>query len=76
MKHFVCTCFFARLDKVVKNRVVKIAYVLFKQIFLQLMRFGPGRSAGLLQDSTGSVIVQDGQQEDTIQMNSLADGLQ
>lgn len=51
-----------------------IAYILFKQIFAQLMRFGPGRSGGLLQDSTGSVIVQDGHQEDTIQMSSLEDG--
>ena len=37
------------------------------------MRFGSGR-AGLLQDSTGSVIVQDGQQDDSIQMQSLSEG--
>ncbi|XP_017766739.1 PREDICTED: piezo-type mechanosensitive ion channel component isoform X2 [Eufriesea mexicana] len=35
-----------------------------------LMRFGSGRT-GLLQDSTGSVIVQDGHQDDNIQMQSL-----
>lgn len=37
------------------------------------MRFGSGRT-GLLQDSTGSVIVQDGHQDDNIQMQSLSDG--
>ncbi|XP_006609654.1 piezo-type mechanosensitive ion channel component [Apis dorsata] len=37
-----------------------------------LMRFGSGRT-GLLQDSTGSVIVQDGHQDDNIQMQSLSD---
>ncbi|XP_058794046.1 piezo-type mechanosensitive ion channel component isoform X2 [Phymastichus coffea] len=38
----------------------------------RLMRFGSGRT-GLLQDSTGSVIVQDGQQEDSIQLQSLSE---
>ena len=38
------------------------------------MRFGSGRT-GLLQDSTGSVIVQDGQQDDSIQLQSLSEGL-
>ncbi|XP_032683429.1 piezo-type mechanosensitive ion channel component isoform X2 [Odontomachus brunneus] len=38
-----------------------------------LLRFGSGR-AGLLQDSTGSVIVQDGHQEDSAQMQSLSEG--
>lgn len=38
------------------------------------MRFGSGRT-GLLQDSTGSVIVQDGHQDDNIQMQSLSEGL-
>ncbi|XP_015127425.1 piezo-type mechanosensitive ion channel component isoform X5 [Diachasma alloeum] len=38
-----------------------------------LMRFGSGRT-GLLQDSTGSVIVQDGQHDDSIQMQSMSDG--
>ncbi|KAG7188826.1 hypothetical protein KM043_008433 [Ampulex compressa] len=38
-----------------------------------LMRFGSGRT-GLLQDSTGSVIVQDGHQDDSIQMQSLSEG--
>ncbi|XP_026300509.1 piezo-type mechanosensitive ion channel component isoform X9 [Apis mellifera] len=38
----------------------------------RLMRFGSGRT-GLLQDSTGSVIVQDGHQDDNIQMQSLSD---
>lgn len=38
------------------------------------MRFGSGRT-GLLQDSaTGSIIVQDGQQDDSIQMQSLSEG--
>lgn len=38
------------------------------------MRFGSGRS-GLLQDSTGSVTVQDGQQQDdNIQLQSLSEG--
>ncbi|XP_050458271.1 piezo-type mechanosensitive ion channel component isoform X5 [Cataglyphis hispanica] len=38
-----------------------------------LMRFGSGRT-GLLQDSaTGSIIVQDGQQDDSIQMQSLSE---
>ncbi|XP_050488622.1 piezo-type mechanosensitive ion channel component isoform X9 [Bombus huntii] len=37
-----------------------------------LMRFGSGRT-GLLQDSTGSVIVQDGHQDDNIQMQSLSE---
>ncbi|XP_017788930.1 PREDICTED: piezo-type mechanosensitive ion channel component [Habropoda laboriosa] len=37
-----------------------------------LMRFGSGRT-GLLQDSTGSVIVQDGHQDDSIQMQSLSE---
>ncbi|XP_023248310.1 piezo-type mechanosensitive ion channel component isoform X2 [Copidosoma floridanum] len=40
----------------------------------ELLRFGSGRSGGLLQDSTGSVIVQDGQQDDAIQMQSLSEG--
>ncbi|XP_076765205.1 piezo type mechanosensitive ion channel component isoform X3 [Xylocopa sonorina] len=35
-----------------------------------LMRFGSGRT-GLLQDSTGSVIVQDGHHDDSIQLQSL-----
>ncbi|XP_054011749.1 piezo-type mechanosensitive ion channel component isoform X2 [Hylaeus anthracinus] len=39
----------------------------------RLMRFGSGRT-GLLQDSTGSVIVQDGHQDDSIQMQSLSEG--
>ncbi|XP_026674428.1 piezo-type mechanosensitive ion channel component isoform X4 [Ceratina calcarata] len=38
----------------------------------RLMRFGSAR-AGLLQDSTGSVIVQDGHQDDSIQMQSLSE---
>ncbi|XP_043467300.1 piezo-type mechanosensitive ion channel component isoform X5 [Leptopilina heterotoma] len=38
-----------------------------------LMRFGSGRS-GLLQDSTGSVTVPDGQQDDSIQLQSLSEG--
>ncbi|XP_063977086.1 piezo-type mechanosensitive ion channel component isoform X4 [Diachasmimorpha longicaudata] len=38
-----------------------------------LMRFGSGRTE-LLQDSTGSVIVQDGQHDDSIQMQSMSDG--
>ncbi|XP_048267512.1 piezo-type mechanosensitive ion channel component isoform X8 [Bombus terrestris] len=38
----------------------------------RLMRFGSGRT-GLLQDSTGSVIVQDGHQDDNIQMQSLSE---
>lgn len=37
------------------------------------MRFGSGR-AGLLQDSTGSVTVQDGQNDDNIQMQSIVEG--
>lgn len=37
------------------------------------MRFGSGR-AGLLQDSTGSVIVQDGHNDDNIQMQSIVEG--
>ncbi|KAK1122195.1 hypothetical protein K0M31_009421 [Melipona bicolor] len=37
-----------------------------------LMRFGSGRT-GLLQDSTGSVIVQDSHQDDNIQMQSLSE---
>ncbi|KAK2582220.1 hypothetical protein KPH14_004571 [Odynerus spinipes] len=37
-----------------------------------LMRFGSGRT-GLLQDSTGSVIIQDGHQDDSIQLQSLSD---
>ncbi|XP_076388823.1 piezo type mechanosensitive ion channel component isoform X5 [Megachile rotundata] len=37
-----------------------------------LMRFGSGRT-GLLQDSTGSVIVQDGHQDDSIQLQSLSE---
>lgn len=38
------------------------------------MRFGSGRT-GLLQDSTtGSIIVQDGHQDDSIQMQSLSEG--
>ncbi|CAK9812745.1 Piezo-type mechanosensitive ion channel component [Anthophora plagiata] len=37
-----------------------------------LMRFGSGRT-GLLQDSTGSVIVQDGHQDDSIQMQSFSE---
>ncbi|XP_016841730.1 piezo-type mechanosensitive ion channel component isoform X3 [Nasonia vitripennis] len=40
----------------------------------RLMRFGSGRT-GLLQDSTGSVIVQDGQQDDSIQLQSLSEGV-
>ncbi|XP_048509324.1 piezo-type mechanosensitive ion channel component isoform X2 [Athalia rosae] len=40
----------------------------------RLMRFGSGR-AGLLQDSTGSVIVQDGHRDDSIQLHSLSDGV-
>ncbi|XP_076679384.1 piezo type mechanosensitive ion channel component isoform X2 [Andrena cerasifolii] len=39
----------------------------------RLMRFGSGRT-GLLQDSTGSVIVQDGHHDDSIQMQSLSEG--
>nr|XP_050856685.1 piezo-type mechanosensitive ion channel component isoform X7 [Vespula vulgaris] len=39
-----------------------------------LMRFGSGRT-GLLQDSTGSVIIQDGHQDDGIQLQSLSDGV-
>ncbi|XP_033209745.1 piezo-type mechanosensitive ion channel component isoform X3 [Belonocnema kinseyi] len=39
-----------------------------------LMRFGSGRT-GLLQDSTGSVIVPDGQQDDSIQLQSLSEGI-
>ncbi|XP_072762715.1 piezo-type mechanosensitive ion channel component isoform X11 [Anoplolepis gracilipes] len=40
-----------------------------------LMRFGSGRT-GLLQDSTtGSIIVQDGHQDDSIQMQSLSEGV-
>ncbi|XP_043467301.1 piezo-type mechanosensitive ion channel component isoform X6 [Leptopilina heterotoma] len=39
----------------------------------RLMRFGSGRS-GLLQDSTGSVTVPDGQQDDSIQLQSLSEG--
>ncbi|XP_046586932.1 piezo-type mechanosensitive ion channel component isoform X2 [Neodiprion lecontei] len=39
----------------------------------RLMRFGSGR-AGLLQDSTGSVIVQDGHHDDSIQMQSMSEG--
>nr|XP_031827665.1 piezo-type mechanosensitive ion channel component isoform X1 [Nomia melanderi] len=39
----------------------------------RLMRFGSART-GLLQDSTGSVIVQDGHQDDSIQMHSFSDG--
>ncbi|XP_043265377.1 piezo-type mechanosensitive ion channel component [Colletes gigas] len=39
----------------------------------RLMRFGSGRT-GLLQDSTGSIIVQDGHQDDSIQMQSLNEG--
>ncbi|XP_015433608.1 PREDICTED: piezo-type mechanosensitive ion channel component [Dufourea novaeangliae] len=38
-----------------------------------LMRFGSGRT-GLLQDSTGSVIVQDGHQDDGIPMHSFSEG--
>ncbi|XP_046824974.1 piezo-type mechanosensitive ion channel component isoform X4 [Vespa crabro] len=38
-----------------------------------LMRFGSGRT-GLLQDSTGSVIIQDGHQDDGIQLQSLDEG--
>ncbi|XP_076644293.1 piezo type mechanosensitive ion channel component isoform X5 [Halictus rubicundus] len=38
-----------------------------------LMRFGSART-GLLQDSTGSVIVQDTHQDDSIQMRSFSDG--
>lgn len=38
------------------------------------MRFGSGRT-GLLQDpTTGSIIVQDGHQDDSIQMQSLSEG--
>lgn len=37
------------------------------------MRFGSGRS-GLLQDSMGSVTVPDGQQDDSIQLQSLSEG--
>lgn len=37
------------------------------------MRFGSGRN-GLLQDSTGSVIVQDGHNDDSIQLQSLSEG--
>ncbi|XP_034951283.1 piezo-type mechanosensitive ion channel component isoform X2 [Chelonus insularis] len=37
-----------------------------------LMRFGSGRT-GLLQDSTGSVIVQDGHNDDNIQMQSITE---
>ncbi|XP_057329611.1 piezo-type mechanosensitive ion channel component isoform X5 [Microplitis mediator] len=40
-----------------------------------LMRFGSGR-AGLLQDSTGSVIVQDGHNDDNIQMQSIVEDTQ
>ncbi|XP_072762669.1 piezo-type mechanosensitive ion channel component isoform X6 [Anoplolepis gracilipes] len=41
----------------------------------RLMRFGSGRT-GLLQDSTtGSIIVQDGHQDDSIQMQSLSEGV-
>lgn len=45
-------------------------------LFIQLMRFGSGRT-GLLQDSTtGSIIVtQDGHQDDSIQMQSLSEGI-
>ncbi|KAL7286394.1 hypothetical protein TKK_0019346 [Trichogramma kaykai] len=39
----------------------------------RLMRFGSGRT-GLLQDSTGSVTVPDGPQDDSIQMASLSEG--
>lgn len=37
------------------------------------MAFGSGRTR-LLQDSTGSVIVQGDQQDDSIQMQSLSEG--
>ncbi|XP_066587552.1 piezo-type mechanosensitive ion channel component [Prorops nasuta] len=37
----------------------------------RLMRFGSGRT-GLLQDSTGSVIVNDGRRDDSIQLQSLS----
>ncbi|XP_044597083.1 piezo-type mechanosensitive ion channel component isoform X3 [Cotesia glomerata] len=40
-----------------------------------LMRFGSGR-AGLLQDSTGSVTVQDGHNDDNIQMQSIVEDTQ
>ncbi|XP_043493596.1 piezo-type mechanosensitive ion channel component isoform X2 [Polistes fuscatus] len=40
----------------------------------RLMRFGSGRT-GLLQDSTGSVIIQDGHQDDNIQLQNLDDGV-
>ncbi|KAK0083674.1 hypothetical protein PV325_008424 [Microctonus aethiopoides] len=39
-----------------------------------LMRFGSGRS-GLLQDSTGSVIVQDGNHDEGIQLQSVSEGV-
>ncbi|XP_043288582.1 piezo-type mechanosensitive ion channel component isoform X3 [Venturia canescens] len=39
----------------------------------RLMRFGSGRT-GLLQDSTGSVIVQDAHNDDSIQLQSLSEG--
>ncbi|XP_025161461.1 piezo-type mechanosensitive ion channel component isoform X6 [Harpegnathos saltator] len=39
----------------------------------RLLRFGSGRT-GLLQDSTGSVIVQDSHQEDSTQMQSFSEG--
>ncbi|XP_015610142.1 piezo-type mechanosensitive ion channel component isoform X3 [Cephus cinctus] len=39
-----------------------------------LIHFGSGRT-GLLQDSTGSVIVQDGHHDDSIQMQSLSEGV-
>ncbi|XP_076240297.1 piezo type mechanosensitive ion channel component [Calliopsis andreniformis] len=39
----------------------------------RLMRFGSGRT-GLLQDSTGSVIVQDGHHDDSIPMQSFSEG--
>lgn len=38
------------------------------------MRFGSGRS-GLLQDSTGSVIVQDGNHDEGIQLQSVSEGI-
>ncbi|XP_011153289.1 piezo-type mechanosensitive ion channel component isoform X2 [Harpegnathos saltator] len=40
---------------------------------MPLLRFGSGRT-GLLQDSTGSVIVQDSHQEDSTQMQSFSEG--
>ncbi|XP_051158273.1 piezo-type mechanosensitive ion channel component-like isoform X4 [Leptopilina boulardi] len=58
-------------------RLFWLYYILALQsqfLFIKpLMRFGSGRS-GLLQDSTGSVTVPDGQQDDSIQLQSLSEG--